>query len=556
MPQIPASADYIIVGGGVAGCTVASRLHQGNPDLSIILIEAGGDSLGHPLTTAPLACFAAHYSDIDYAYSTVPQPHLNNRACYAPGGKILSGGSATNYGAWTRGPSVDYEHWAHEVNDPSWSYEGLLPYFKKSETVVNCIEPPVSVEQHGFNGPIHITSITDSDSKRKYLLREPIKEAWRELGSPLHVDCNDGAPLGISERFENFRDGKRQCASQAYSLSGVTVLCNTQVHRIIIEGSENKKASGVELIGGQTISASREVIISCGSYRTPQMLMLSGIGNPTDLARHGIPLTVDAPEVGRNFHDHLTVCIWWKLEHPEQGLALGSPLWKDPAYTKGLPGDWIVFQHVPNELLEKALQTDGEQIERHNLLVSDKCHVETIVVYAPAGAALAGVQIPINGTYVTTAVLGMNPTSRGTVTISSNDPLASPVIDPNYYSTETDRVALRFGIRQAISLLQETNHGSAIGTTESPPDGYPALHPESTDAEIDARVARVANTFYHPAGTASMGKIVDTQLRVYGVERLRVVDASVIPVPIAAHIQAIVYAIAEKAADLILQSSK
>jgi choline dehydrogenase-like flavoprotein len=553
MDRIPETADYVVVGGGIAGCTLASRLHQANPALSIILIEAGADSEGHPLTTAPLACFAAHYSDLDYAYSTVPQPHLNNRSCYAAAAKALAGGSAINYGVWTRGPALDYEHWAQEVRDSSWSYEGMLPYFKRTETYTR--HSGFTAEHHGFEGPIQVVSVSESDPNRKYPLRDTVEKAWSELGIQLHDDMNDGSPLGLSEMVETWRDGKRQRASQVYDLTGVTVICNKIVQRIVISSASGKMiASGVELLGGHIIFAAREVIVSCGAYRTPQLLMLSGIGNSKDLERHDIPLAVDAPEVGQNLHDHLATCLFWKLEHPEHGLSLGTPLWKDPAFQKGLPADFFAFLNVPNEILEKGLRTDSESPENHHLLSPEKCHLESFVVYAPAGAPFASMDIPGDGTHITTVAMGMHPTSRGSVTISSKDPLAAPIIDPNYYSTEADRVSIRFGIRQALRLLQETPHGKSIKATEVPPDGYPALTAESTDEELDARVARVGNTFYHVAGSASMGKVVDTQLKVYGVERLRVVDASVIPVPIAAHYQAIVYAIAEKAADLILRS--
>ncbi|GFP59598.1 4-pyridoxate dehydrogenase [Trichoderma asperellum] len=553
--KIPASADYIILGGGIAGCVLASRLKEANSSLSIVLIEAGQDPTGHPLTTAPLACFAAHYSDLDYAYSTVPQEHLDGRQCYAAAAKALSGGSAINYGTWTRGPAADFDCWADQVGDSGWSYRGLLPYFKKTEQYT--LSPRIDPEQHGTNGPINVVSVSSSDPMRKYPLREPIERAWLELGVGKAWDANGGEPLGLTELAESWRDGKRQCASQAYNLSGVTVLCSTVVYHVIVEDlSGVKTATAVELVGGQIISASREIILSCGTYRTPQVLMLSGIGAREDVTRHNIPLTVDCPEVGRNFHDHLAVCLWWKLRHPERGLALGTPEWKGLAYSKGLPSDWIAFSQVPIGIISRALNADGEDPDAHGLLKPERCHLETLVAYAPAGAQLADVAIPLDGTHITTAVLGMTPTSRGTVTITSNDPETPPKIDPNYYATEADRQALRYGIRQALRLLQETQSGSSIIENEVSPAGYPTLNASSTDAEIDARVKRVGNTFYHAGGSASMGKVVDTQLRVYGVDRLRVVDASVIPLPIAAHYQAAVYAIAEKAADLILHSTK
>ncbi|KAF4970021.1 hypothetical protein FSARC_2838 [Fusarium sarcochroum] len=552
---IPTEADYIVVGGGLAGCVVASRLKQNSPSASVVLIEAGKDPVGHPLTSSPLACFAAHYSDLDYAYTTVPQEHLGGRKCYAAAAKCLSGGSAINYGTWTRGPAADFDHWAELVDDASWGYDSLLEYFKKVEHVKS--GHSMDTKQHGNDGPIHVVSVSDSDSKRQYPLRKPLEDAWSEIGIKRIEDGNSGAPGGLAELAENWRDGQRQFASQAYDLSGVVVLCSTIVRRVVIQELNGEKvASGVELSEGQVISASREVIISCGAYRTPQVLMLSGIGNQKDLAHHGISSTVECPDVGQNLHDHLSVCLWWRLKHPEQGLALGTPSWSDPAYQKGLPCDWIALEQVPKETLSKALAHDGEITKDHRLLKAGQCHLETLIPYVPAGAQHANVNIPIDGTYITTAVLGMKPTSRGTIKISSNDPLTYPEIDPNYYATEADRVTMRHGVRQALRMLKETESGRDIAECEYPPDGFPILATDCTDAEIDARVKRVGNTFYHAGGSAAMGKVVDSRLQVLGVKGLRVADASVIPIPIAAHYQVIVYAIAERAADMILDTSK
>ena len=542
--------DYIIVGGGIAGCTLASRLNESNPSLKILIIEAGADPKDHPLTLSPLACFAAHHSDLDWAYFTAPQKHLDGRSCYASAGKALSGGSTTNYGSWTRGGAADYNLWAKVVADPRWSYESLLPYFRKTESHY---DQQADRTQHGFDGPIHTASVSGSSPNRQYPLRNQLHTAWDKVGVKYISDANSGSPVGLAELVENWRDGKRQLASQAYDLSEVQVKTGTVVRRVLIEDRSGKKvATGVELTDGQRILASKEVIVAAGAYRTPQVLMLSGIGPAAELKRHDIPLLVNAPEVGRNFHDHFSLCQWWKLRHPEAGLAIGTPLWSDPSYTKGLPCDWVVSEQTPYEQLKKALATDGEVVnDQHALLQRGLSHTESIIVYAPAGAPIAGVDVPMDGTHIGSAVLGMLPTSRGTITLASSDPLSPPIIDPNYYATEADRAAMREGLRQVYRVLQETPEGRDIVAEEIPPSGYAPLTMESTDGDIDARVKRAGNTFYHPAGSAAMGKVVDTDLRVYGVEGLRVVDASILPVPIAAHLQACVYAVAEKAADMI-----
>ena len=548
--------DYIIVGGGICGCTLASRLHSYSPSASILLIEAGPNVSSHPLTSSPLACFAAHFSDLDWAYFTVPQKHLDNRPCYAAGGKALSGGSATNYATWTRGAAVDYDRWAHLVGDESWNYQGLLPYFKKSETHYD--EKGVSKEFHGFNGPIHSSSVSASSPNRKYPLRDQLKKAWEAIGVEENPDGNSGNPLGMAELVENWRDGKRQLTSESYDLSGVTIKTDTMVQKIVIE---NGVATGVELASGEKIKASKEVIISTGTYRTPQLLMLSGIGPEATLNQHSIPTVLTSPHVGQNFHDHLAVTQWFKLtpKYIEAGTAIGNPHWQDPSYTKGLPCDWNVSLHEPNALLEPAIEKDGQtsELKPEDLLSPSTVHTETILVYAPAGAQLANVHtIPMDGSHIGSAVLGMMPTSRGSITISSNKVTDPPVIDPNYYATESDRVAVRSGIRRATKLLLESKEMEGVVESETPPEGYAPLTSHSSDEEIDARVRRVANTFYHAAGSCRMGGsisegVVDAHLRVFGVQGLRVCDASILPCPVAAHLQAIAYAIGVMGAAFI-----
>lgn len=544
--------DYIIVGGGLAGCVLASRLHEGNPLLSILIIEAGIDPTGHPLTSAPLAAFGAHKSDIDWAYTSVRQSGLDNRPTYGPAGKALSGGTATNYGTWTRGSSVDYDLWAKLVGDPRWSYKGLLPYFRKTETHY---DPNGDPTQHGFSGPIHTKTISGSSSNRKYPLRGPLRSAWEKIGAKYLPDANAGLQLGIAEMVENWRDGKRQMVKDAYKLTGVRILTETLVQRVVIESRNGEStATGVQLADeeGTIISASKEVIVSAGAYRTPQVLMLSGIGPKSELSSHGITQIVDAPEVGRNFHDHLTQVLWWKLRHPELGQSMGTPLWTDPAYFLGKPIDWVVFSQAPRAQLEPVLALEPDSHD--HLLDPECCHTETFVVYTPTGK-ITGFELPMNGTYISSPVLGLMPTSRGTITLASSDAKDDPVNDPNFYASEADRVMLRHGIRQVVKLFLGTSEGQEMVEREAVPEGCTPFTLNSTDEEIDERVRKLGSSFFHAAGSCAMGKVVDTDLRVYGVNNLRVVDASVLPVTIAGHYQVCVYAVAEQAADIILAAS-
>jgi choline dehydrogenase-like flavoprotein len=545
--------DFIIVGGGLAGCTLASRLTQGDQSLSILIIEVGVDPKNHPLVTStPLACFGAHGSDLDWHYKTTPQGHLNNEARFVPAGKALSGGTATNYGTWTRGGAVNYDHWAKLVGDSRWSYQGMLPYLKKTE---HHFAPGADPEQHGFNGPIHTATVATGNPARKYPLREPLRAAWKEVGVQQIEDSNTGYQLGLSEMVENWRDGRRQLVQEAYDMSGVHIVCQTLVERVVVEVKNSEKiATGVKVVGGRVIHARKEVILAAGAYRSPQLLLLSGIG-PSDVhSRHGIEIVHESPEVGRNFVDHMALCQWWRVRHPEQGLAMGTPLWKDPAYMAGKPCDWVVFSHFEDQKMKDLLATStSEHVAQ--ILNTSTSHIETLIIYVPSGAS-SGYELPMDGTVISTCVMGIMHTSRGSITLSSTDPNDQPVIDPNFYATEEDRIMIRSGARQAMKVLQETSVGKETMESEVVPEGFQPLTAASSDEEIDSRVKSFGGSFFHPSGAVSMGKVVDSDLRVYGIKDLRVVDASVLPVSIAGHYQVPIYALAEQAADIILGVEK
>lgn len=546
--------DYIIVGGGLSGCVVASRLHRGNPSLRVLLIEAGSDSSGHPLTSAPFGMYASRASELDWSYPIVPQPCLDGRQYPLPAGKVLSGGTALNAAAWTRGSKTDYDRWAEIVGDKRWSYEGLLPYFRKTE---RHWDPDADHIQHGFDGPVHITSVSASDPERRYPLKEPLRAAWNRVGVKYISDGNNGSPLGLFEIIENWRDGKRQNVRDAYDLDGVQLLLNSTVRRVLFEKRNTRWiAVGVQLVSGDRIMAQKEVILAAGAIATPKIMMLSGIGPATELERHCIPVVRDSPGVGQNFHDHLSTRQWWKLRNPSAGLAMGSPSWTNPAYGKGIPCDWYACQQTPSTYLRSALDIDENSSNGDHHLLHPECyHTETIIFYSPAGADKAGLQIPFDGTHITSIVIGMLPTSRGTVKLASADPLDMPLVDPNGYATEVDRCSMRDGIRQVLRAMLETPEGRGLVEDTISPQGYSKLTPTSPDAEIDAYIRRVAATTFHYGGTAAMGDVVDSNLKVLGIDGLRVVDASVLPVPIAAHYQVPLYALAEQAAEIILAAS-
>jgi choline dehydrogenase-like flavoprotein len=238
--------------------------------------------------------------------------------------------------------------------------------------------------------------------------------------------------------------------------------------------------------------------------------MLSGIGHKSELSSHGITQIVDAPEVGRNFHDHLSQTLWWKLRHPELGQSVGTPLWTDPAYFLGKPIDWVVFSQEPREQLAPALAQESESHE--HLLDPECCHTETLVVYVPTGK-LTGYELPMDGTYISSCVLGIMPISRGRITLASSDAKDDPVNDPNFYASEVDRVMLRHGIRQVVKLFLGTSEGQEMVESEAVPEDCKPFTLESTDEEIDDRVRRLGGSFYHAGGSCAMGKVVDADLK-------------------------------------------
>ena len=543
-------ADYIFVGGGLTGCAIASRLRQGNPSLDILVLESGSDASDNPLTRDLGGAFALAGTELDQSYKTTPQPNTGDRVYTITAGKVLGGGSILNYGSWARGDASDYDQWARTVGDERWSYNGLLPYLKRCEKHFQADKDP---EQRGSDGPMRVTSVYNLDPKRRYGLREPIKAAWEALGLR-HNPCGGGGSIaGICDFFENWNDGQRQPSNLAYSLQGVTVVTGASVHKVVFSKDDggHQTASGVVLADGRHFKARKEVVLSAGAVKTPQILMLSGVGPASLLSDYNIPVIYDNPEVGKNYFDHFAHFQVWKLRNPEKGLSMGSPQWDDPAFHKGFPCDWIVNEGLPPRLLEPALQADAARgkVSDASLLDPTRCFVETMVAYSTVGAP-----VPTDGSYVATSVMLLVPTSRGSVKITSASPTDAPAIDTNYYDTEVDRAALIYSTRRVANALLTTPAGSSYIECEGAPPGMSPLTAKSSDAEIDARIRMTGVSHAHSAGTAAMGKVVDTDLRVKGVRGLRVADASVFPVAIGGHPQATLYGVAEQAADILLQN--
>lgn len=536
--------DVLIIGGGTAGCVVASRLHQLRSDLSITVVEKGPDAREHPYVQSPLTAPLLPTVGLVNIYETVPQPQFNGRKIRNFAGNMLSGSSGVNYGLWMRGSAADYDLWAQSAGDNRWSYAGLLPYLRKTE---HHFDEKGDREQHGFEGPMYTTA------GRDYPLRNTVLAAFKRLGYGESADGNSGKPSGIRTWTENWRDGKRQPAATVYDLSGVKLILETAVHRILTskQAGEDWKATGVQLADGRKLVARRQVILSAGAHKNPQILMLSGIGPAKELLKYNITTIIDLPGVGQNLWDHFSLFQWWRLKNPEKGLAVGSPAFADnPKHALGNPAEFLVDDRVADDEIGEALQKDGAERSIGSTypdLLPGRRHYTMLIVYAPMG--LGGSET-LDGSVITTIVLDYLPSSRGTITLSSADPEAQPVVDPKYYTTERDRLVLRSATRRMMQVIETPEMEEVVRDEIVGSEGKP-LTSKSPDEDIDQRVAQDAQVWHHPSGTCAMGSVVDSKLMLKGTSNLRVIDSSVFPSPISATTQASVYALAESAADML-----
>ncbi|KAK8043563.1 hypothetical protein PG993_005993 [Apiospora rasikravindrae] len=568
-----ADVDYIVVGGGLTGCVVASRLSQGDKDgkkPQIALLEAGSDPSGNPAADGFLSGLSLLGGDYDYSFQTEPVPGTADRVHTLNIGRVLGGGSILNLGGWLRADAADYNDWAETVGDERWSYSGLKPWLRKTEHFFSGTPEAAAIadeDQHGLDGPLHVSPVSVGESGiRKYPLREPVKDAWTELGVPLNLRRKNGRNTGLTEMYENARDGMRQPAQSVYPLDAIRVSTNTLVRRVNF--SAKGVATSVELADGRQIAARKEVILCAGALRTPQLLMLSGIGPSAALEAHGIPVVHDAPDVGQNLHDHFALYLAYRLRDPSAGYALGNAAFQekqDPRFSNSpLPWDWVVSQPQPAEMMEKHRAETPKSGPRNTW--------EVITLYVPP---IPG--IPIDGSHIATSTMLLRPTSRGTVTIRSSDPDDAPRIQPNHLSTALDRDTLVHAAQTTLKAMLETSAMKGIVAAESPPsfvgkigaaaegegegegldssDSGAGLVPLTTDTSPEAledRIRRTGLAHAHPGGTAAMGKVVDTEGKVLGVRGLRVADASIVPIPLGGHPQATLYAMAEQLASFIL----
>jgi choline dehydrogenase-like flavoprotein len=324
---------------------------------------------------------------------------------------------------------------------------------------------------------------------RQYPLREKVKDAWAAVGALYKRDMNDGNPIGLGELIENRVNGVRHITSSAYGLKNIEVLTETLVKRVLVTDKDGSKvATAVELTDGRILTAHREIIVSAGTYRSPQILMLSGLGPQKELQQHGIEAVLDLPDVGRHFQDHFCVNQWWKLKEPEKGLSVGSPAFNNPVHFKGLPLDFIATQSVPKEGLLKALSTDKEANPELHAVALQHGHIEVYIMYLALNQG--DPVINPDGTHITSSTMCMLPTSRGSIQLQDANPETLPLIDPNYLATEADRYMLREGLRKTHQVLRETEAGQQFVISETVEEGSQQVSADSTDEELNDLIRR------------------------------------------------------------------
>jgi choline dehydrogenase len=503
--------------------------------MHVVLLEAGGND-NSPLIRAPGGLLPIMMAGFHaWKYQTVPQPHLDGRMLYSPRGKVMGGSSSINGMVYDRGTPSDYDGWAAAGN-AGWSFDDVLPYFKKAENY-----QPHADQLHGAFGPVQV-----SRPGIKHKLSEAWIEAGRALGYPYNDDTNGAMREGFGPVDLTVGRGRRSSSASAYlppavrRRTGLTILTDAHATHIIFDGA---RAAGVAYVqGGQPdeIYALREVIVCGGALNSPQLLMLSGIGDGDHLREHGIDTKVDLKGVGRNLQDHLAGAVRFACSVPISLYNYMSPI----AGALAL-GRYVLTRTGP--LASAGMEAIAYVNSRDGLPEPDLKFHFALALYQNNGREF----VRRHGFFAHINVV--RPASRGRISLGSADPLAPPVIDPNFLAEESDRVGLRRGLQIARDVFRQKAFDPYRDEEIAPGRSV------NTDAEIDAHIRARAEADYHSVGTAKMGSddmaVVDNRLRVHGVEGLRVVDASVMPTLVGGNTNMPVIMVAEKAADMILQES-
>ena len=532
MPDAPLF-DYVIVGAGSAGCVLADRL-SASGEHRVLLLEAGGEDEDKNIHI-PAAFHKLFESPSDWNYWTEPQAGLGGRRLYQPRGKTLGGSSSLNAMIYIRGHRADYDGWA-EAGCDGWGWDDVLPYFVKSEDQQRYEDDPA----HGTGGPLVV-----SDQRRPHAVTRRFVEAGVELGYPENEDFNSGEQDGFGLYQVTQKGGARWSAARAYlqparSRPNLEVWTDALAHRVVVEDG---RATGVEVERGgerQRVRAERETVVAAGAFGSPHLLMLSGIGPAEHLRPLGVEVVLDAPGVGENLQDHLVHGVARRttdrdtLDLAESLARVGKNLFD---YVVRKTGPFTSNVGEGGAFVRSSPELGAPDVQYH---------------FAPGFFLSHGARNPAGESGYTVAGLVLTPESRGTVRLAGPDAREKPLVDPRYFTDERGEDLRRS--MWAFRLGQRIADAGAFAEVNAGP--YEPERVLASDDEIAPFLRAHSETLYHPVGTCRMGTdaeaVVDPDLRVRGVQALRVVDASVMPTITRGNTNAPTIMIAEKAADLLL----
>ena len=535
-PSASQSFDYIVVGGGAGGCVVASRLSE-DPAVRVCLLEAGGqdDSV---LIHAPMGfAVSAPLKIHNWSYETVPQPGFNGRRGYQPRGRVMGGSTSINAMVYTRGHAADYDHWA-SLGNPGWSYQEVLPLFKRAENN-QCFGENA---YRGAGGPLQVSYLRSPSP-----INEVFLQACEQTGLPRTPDYNGEQQLGCGPTQAMQAEGERCSAAKAYisphlARSNLTVITQAHTDKVLLDG---KRATGVQYTqNGQTLKvhATREVILSAGAFASPQLLMLSGIGPQEQLAAHGIAPVHTLPGVGQNLQDHVTTVLIQRSKRKEVTLGIS------------LSGLVTVVKSIFEWRKQRTGWITSNVAESQGFLKTDPSADKPDIQLALCTGIVDDHNRKTHlGHGYTLHVTLCRPKSRGSVTLQSAKSTDAPLIDPGFFKHPDDMATLVKGTQIGMDILQAKAFDAYRGDMLYPVE-------RNNPRQIEGFLRDHSDTEYHPCGTCKMGPhsdpmaVVDAQLRVHGIQGLRVVDTSIMPTLTGGNTTAPTIMIAEKAADLIRSS--